>query len=262
MDNKLIGTNNIKSQNVSKNKNYDNNKNIYIVNNRYNNNNYIQKDNSSSSQNKIFNNNYIKIDSLKLKNINKNLTIKDSTKKIPFNNQRMIYTPSITKNNNESSLNNTINYKYSSNNNLLRINDYSKDKIISRGLYSNRDSNLTMPIRVNYNLNDSKGKIHKEYNVYESKLNNYIKESNNSLLNKNIYQNIKNKKKYNNVINKSDLNVKYSNYTSRRDNNASYTKISQNTVRPVLKSGVTTVIQHYSGKRWQYDEFNKNRFKK
>ena len=84
----------------------------------------------------------------------------------------------------------------------------------------------------------------------------------------NTYQNPKNKKQNNDVNksnNDSDFIEKKSIYNSRRDSNSTYSKISQYsylTAKPSLKGGVTTVIQHYSGRRRQYEQYNKNGSKK
>ena len=219
----------------------------------------------------------------------------DSNKNLSLNNLKNNY--------NDSSLNNLKHNYYDSNKNLYHINnlknnyiqkDYSssskqnynnnnyiKVEPLKYNKQDNKKLNTTMPNRakLNINLNESKEKVQKEYKPYEPSknnfirvidnnlFNNYIKVNNNNLFNINTYQNSKNNKIYNSNYN-NDIRLKYkydnyTNYTSKKDNIASYSQLlPQPTLKPVAKSGVTTVIQHYSGKRRQYDEFSKHSFTK
>ena len=107
--------------------------------------------------------------------------------------------------------------------------------------------------------------IQKKINVHKRDNNNNIHSVNNNKFNYyklNTFQNINNKKLYNtNNDNDNDIKVNYSNYTSRKNSNASYSH-SNATVKTSLKGGVTTVIQHYSGKRARFDDYSKDSIKK
>ena len=249
--NKLIGINNINLQSPYKNNNYDNFKNIYNMNNL--NNNYIQINSSSIKKSNKNNSNYRKIEPLKFQNINTN-------SKISFNDQKKRYNSSVKNNNNEYSLNNSINYR--NNNNIIKINNYSKDKNSSKGFNFRYQDNNT--------LNRTTPNTYRPYesnnnNAYKTDLSNKTNYNLGSkyifnTFNINTYQNLKNK--YNNINNNSDIKLSYNNYSSKRETDTSYPQLSHTTIKPALKSGVTTVIQHYRGKRRQYDEFDKNSFKK
>ena len=130
-----------------------------------------------------------------------------------------------------------------------------------------------------YGLNKSRVNIKDNTFGY----NNYTHESNNSdvnMYNQRTYQvnnTIKVQKNYTNKVkdNNSNYNGKNnrsiendsSNYRyrtienesnsryHRRNNNSVY---NQNTAKAILKGGVTTVIQHYSGRRSQYEQYDKN----
>ena len=260
--NKLIG--NITNPQISYKK-----YNHYSSNNLYQMNNNITSYSQINNSNSIINNNntYTKIEPLKFQTININ-----TNPKITYNNQKITYNSSIKRNINESSLNKSNNYRY--NNNIIKINDYSKDKNLSKGFnfryHDNNKISTTTPnrvIQVNKNINNLKEKLQKEYKPYESNKINLHKidiSKYNLGSNKNVNSfNINNYqyKNYNNV-NNNDIKLNISNYSSKRENDTSYSQLSQMTAKPTMKGGVTTVIQHYRGKRRQYDEFDKNSFKK
>ena len=263
--NKLIGNTN--PQISYKKYNHYSSNNIYQMNNK---NTIYNQINNSNSINKNNNNTYTKIEPLKIQTININ-----TNPKITHNNQKITYNSSIKKNDNESSLNKSNNYRY---NNIIKINDYSKDKNITKGFnfryHDNNKISTTTPnrvIQVNKNINNLKEKLQKVYKPYESNkinlhkidLSNITKYNLGSNKNVNSF-NINNYQyqKYNNVNNNNDIKLNISNYSSKRESDTSYSQLSQMTVKPSMKSGITTVIQHYRGKRRQYDEFDKNSFKK
>ena len=139
--------------------------------------------------------------------------------------------------------------------------------------YHQNKKNATIPnYKTQININHLKENLQKEYKPYDTKKINVHKRDNNNIHsvnnNKfnfyklNTFQNINNKKLYNtNNDNENDIKVNYSNYTSRKNSNASYS-LSNATAKTSLKGGVTTVIQHYSGKRARFDDYSKDSIKK
>ncbi len=68
--------------------------------------------------------------------------------------------------------------------------------------------------------------------------------------------------KYNRSIENNSTNYKYRTIENesnsryhRRNNNSVY---NPNTAKAIPKGGVTTVIQHYSGRKSQYEQYDKN----
>ena len=259
INNKLIGINNIKPQtSLPKITYYDSNKTLYHINNLKNN--YYDSNKKLYHINNSTKNNY---------DSNKNLYNMNNLKNNYYDSNKNLYHINNIKNNYikiDDSSSSKQNYN---NNNYIKVEPLKYIK------QDNKKLNTTMPNRakLNINLNNSKEKIQKEYKPYESNKNNYIRVTNNNLLNNyirvnnnnlfniNTYQNstIYNTNNNNNIR----LKYKYDNYTSKKDNIASYSQLlPQPTLKPVVKSGVTTVIQHYSGKRRQYDKFNKHSFTK
>lgn len=140
-------------------------------------------------------------------------------------------------------------------------------------LKSKNDKN---PIIYQYDLNKSK------INIKDNGYNNYTHESKNSdvnMYNQRTYQvnntikvqkNYSNKVKdnnncngkYNRSIENNSTNYKYRTIENesnsryhRRNNNSVY---NPNTAKAIPKGGVTTVIQHYSGRKSQYEQYDKN----
>ena len=165
-----------------------------------------------------------------------------------------------------------------------RDNNYSNEKNNNRGYHikyegyhDNNKKYTLIPVKaINIDLNNkSKEKIKKEYNTYESnkKITNnkndksYRNNSfthnnsiNNNLYKMRTYENPKNKNIINNKKNnENDNHGKYSNHTSRRDSFSTYYQTAKKTMS---REGTTTVIQHYSGVRKRFDNFDMNKYKK
>ena len=165
-----------------------------------------------------------------------------------------------------------------------RDNNYSNEKNNNRGYHikyegyhDNNKKYTLIPVKaINIDLNNnSKEKIKKEYNTNESnkKITNnkndksYRNNSfthnnsiNNNLYKMRTYENPKNKNIINNKKNnENDNHGKYSNHTSRRDSLSTYYQTAKKTIS---KEGTTTVIQHYSGVRKRFDNFDMNKYKK
>lgn len=265
-------------------KNKDNNNyiiakriNNYRGNDDYKNISHIPKNNINHN-----NNNFIKIDNRKIQN--NRITNKGINQNKNIDNKRIIITSSSTNNRNISSLNNNYNNNYKSNNTT----QISKDKNISNvpkvlpirhdGYRNNRKINAIIPNHaLTTSANDSKEKQQKEHKPYEVKKNyiyNREKTDNFNFIPTNIdnnetnsykintYQNIKDKNKYNDNNYNNNVKKNFSYASSRRESNTSYSQLSQKTSKTTLKGGVTTVIQHYSGKRRQYNEYDKKSLKK
>jgi hypothetical protein len=218
-----------------------------------------------------FNNSFIEINCSKKKNDVKNKNNYEYKKVEPVK--------IITK------LNTTYNKDIHENTNIIYISSTKKNK--TKLPINNSNSNLKGKNNDNqqkdysikfevYDGNNNDKKI-KEYNSNESRKNrtykkdaissnDFAKENKNNYMayKINTYQNPKNTKK-NNTINRGNNKNKFienknkSQHTSKMDSNQKYSNL---TAKPTTKGGVTTVIQHYSGRRNQYEQFDNKGSKK
>ena len=238
------------------------NKNIFPINNL---NIQLTEIKGSSKKNQLNNsaNNSNKTE-LKNPNITNNQRSNSFTQPVKYNNVNIIFTSSSKKKKNDMSINNINKNNHFIINTNQKVNEISKNKNLSYKNNNKTDNkkiySVLPPKVVHIDLNENKGKIMNEYNPYEAKksLNNKrkISDSNKSfsqgnkidynIYKRNTYQ-TKNKK---DKDNESDISGKY----NRRDKNNTY---SQKTTKLSLKGGVTTVIQHYSGNRKQYQNYKK-----
>ena len=259
--NKLINISNEKPKNTAQMNN------IYNTNlksdSKNNINNKISKVNNITLISKTYNKN----DKQKLQDSHKK-NENDSNKNQKYNASNVVIISSSfnTKNNK-----NNKDQKETMNNNAL--NDKSEKKgyyIKYDGFHENKNiySSITVPVKT-INLNE------KEYNPYRNNNYNKISSIKNAPDNKNksdinLYSRrthqLNNNKNINNNNISSISNIsnieKYNNYTSRPGN---YSSIRQklNTIENTnLRGGVTTVIQHYGGRRKQYENYNQKSFKK
>ena len=212
-----------------------------------------------------------KNDQVKIKDASVNNTNTNSL--LNYDNLTVIYTSSSKK---------PVKTNYNKNNNP-RVNDYSNEKNNNRGYHikyegyhDNNKKYSLIPVKaITIDLNNNtKDKIKKEYNTYESNKiiknnKNNISYRNNSLTQNNsnnnnlykmrTYDNPKKKNVINIRNNENDNNGKYSNHTSRRDSFSTYYQTAK---KNMSKDGTTTVIQHYSGVRKRFDNFDMNKYKK
>ena len=265
-----------KSITIPKNNYNDKFKNIYPANKV--NNHFIETRHYSKKNNIINNIDYVNTEPNNYKN---------ETTSIPILNSDYVNINVSSSNNNvknDNQFNNSIN-------NINHIINYNKPKIsnilndinISKGFHTkyegyNHNSiiNTSLPSKdVHIDSSNIEAKL-KEYNSYEPKTNiiyrRYIPKKNNiidinnthynSYKNKS-YQVNKNKKVYdstnymNNIININNQNE----ISGKSPMKESYSLYSQKTANPALKSGVTTVIQHYSGRRKQYNQYDQKTYK-
>ena len=225
----------------------------YSYKNKYNNNNnsnYTTKTTSEYSQN-TYKRNLIKIPHLK------------------FSNASVIYS-STNKNNIKDNINNR---SYLINNNrptINTINYISTDNNISKDFINNNNKsiNATIPFKdVNSDLAHISQKLN-NYRLYEPKrniINNRIEPIKNNISLGNPINYNSNYKTSTFQVNKSKnsldylkniININNSNQINGRNSNYSF--YSQKTAIPTIKSGITTVIQHYSGRRKQYNQYDQN----
>ena len=214
------------------------------------------------------NNKFIKIDNTSQKNktyannIPNTREKVDSIKKPPLNmsNVGVLYSSSTTKKNR-----NEKEQKYSlmNNGNLTESKTLFNDKYTIKGYNTKNNGyhNNTFNVPKSFNLND-KGYISQttskkiNYRKIDNNMNrtNRTKEikSNMNLYSGKTYQINKNK---NTSVNSN--NNSYMNYSSRTQNISSVDKV----INPEkLKGGVTTVIQHYGGRRKQLQNYENNSF--
>ena len=256
--NKLINISNEKPKNTAQMNN------IYNTNlksdSKNNINNKISKVNNITLISKTYNKN----DKQKLQDSHKK-NENDSNKNQKYNASNVVIISSSfnTKNNK-----NNKDQKETMNNNAL--NDKSEKKwyyIKYDGFHENKNIYSSIPIPVKtINLNE------KEYNPYRNNNNKIssiknIPESKNrsdiNLYSRRTHQ-LNNHKNTNNITSiKNISNIeKYNNYTSRTRNNSSIRQSLNTPENSNLRGGITTVIQHYGGRRKQYENYDKKSFKK
>ena len=196
--------------------------------------------------------------------------------KLKYDNMSIIYSSASKNNKTESSIN-----TYNSHlKNINKDKDKDKDKDNNK-LKKDNTKKIYYKKFEGYhdNKNEPKNKINNAYESNKNKTykkdaldnNSFTQDKNNNYMvyKMNTYQNPKIKKLNNKIIDKNnyvnDGVGNYSSYTSRRDSNSTYSKnsqYSQLTARNVKKGGVTTVIQHYKGRRNKYEQYNTNSTKK
>ena len=221
------------------------------------------------------NNNYIKFEPQNLENSNTSKKDTNSNINTIYNNMSIAYTSSSKKDKKDSNAISNTNYK---DNSQKIINEYIPQGYYRKydGYHDIKNINTSMPNKeiLNYS-NTSKQSENNQYNPYKLKkliLNKKEPSGNNSFAqeNKNKYNTYKmntyhnyNKNNYKNKSNESDIFGKNSNLTSKKVSNLTYSsQSSQKQAKPALKGGVTTVIQHYSGRRNQYKQLDNNSLKK
>jgi len=254
--NKLINISNEKPKNTAQMYN------INTTNKKLdsNNNNKFTKINNITLNSKT----YSKNDKQRLQDSSNKKNQNDSNKNQKYNASNIaIFSSSFTtKNNkNDKELKETFN------------NNKTNDKIELKGYYikydgfhENKNIYSSIPVKT-INLNE------KEYNPYRNNNKNRISSKQNVLDNKNnsdinlfsrrTHQ-ISNHKNTNNITNDKNISniEKYNNYTSRNGNNSSIRQKLNTTENSNLRGGVTTVIQHYGGRRKQYENYDQKSFKK
>ena len=263
------------------NNNNDKTKNIYPINNLNVQfaelNNSTKKSNNKLNSNNISNinnNNYIR---RKIESQNLHSSYKKDQEPVnqkQYNNIGIIYTSSSKKNkkyvhsNSITYKNNTKDYKPKK--------ETSKGKNDSQGYYTKYEgyhhdnkklSTNTEPKNIQINFRERKDIIKNEFNPYQyNQFNQYSQYTNNKRKikdNNNFYQlNQTDYKSYqrstyqaSNKKEKSNDKISTGIYTRRDQNNFTY---SLKTAKPAIKSGITTVIQHFSGRRNQYEKYSQN----
>ena len=245
-------------------------KKIYPVNNANNNlveiSRYSYKDkynNNNSNFNTKMTSQYSR------KNYKKNL-MKIPIPHLKFDNVNKIYS-STNKNIIKDNLNNR---SYLINKNRPTIANYiSADNNISKGFINNNNKsiNTTKPFKdINSDLTNTYQKIN-NYRLYELKrniLNNRIEPIKNNVSLGNTINYNSNYKTSTFQVNKSKNSLDYlnniiniNNSNQNNGRNLNYSFYSQKTANPSLKNGVTTVIQHYSGRKKQYNQYDQNTHK-
>ena len=258
--NKIIDISNEKPKTTPRININDKTKNIYPVSNL--NTQFVAMNYSNKKNNN--NNNYIKIEPQKLPKKDTN-----SNQNSIYNNMSIIYTSSSKKNKKESSIN-TNPYSNNKDNNQKITNEYIPQGYYRKydGYHDIKNLNTSMPNKSILNYSNTKNNDINQYNPYKLKKliiykkdpsgSNSFAQENKSNYKMNTYQNLK-INNYRNKSNESDIFGKYSSLTSKKEGNSSYSsQYSQKTAKPALKGGVTTVIQHYSGRRNQYKQYDKN----
>jgi len=254
--NKLINISNEKPKNTAQIYN------IYATNIKSDskNDNKFTKVNNITLTSKTYNKN----DRQKLQESNSNRKNEnDSNKSQKYNasNVAIISSSFTTKNSKE--------YKESVNNNaLINKNELKGYYIKYDGFHENKNIYSSIPVPVKtINLNE------KEYNPYRNNKNNKISSIRNdpdiknssdiNLYSRRTHQ-LSNNKNTNNITNIKNISSieKYNNYTSRNGNNSSIRQKLSSTENANLRGGVTTVIQHYGGRRKQYENYDQKSFKK
>ena len=254
--NKLINISNEKPKNTAQIYN------IYATNIKSDskNDNKFSKVNNITLTSKTYNKN----DRQKLQESNSNRKNEnDSNKNQKYNasNVAIISSSFTTKNSKE--------YKETVNNNaLINKNELKGYYIKYDGFHENKNIYSSIPVPVKtINLNE------KEYNPYRNNKNNKISSIRNdpdiknssdiNLYSRRTHQ-FSNNKNTNNITNIKNISSieKYNNYTSRNGNNSSIRQKLSSTENANLRGGVTTVIQHYGGRRKQYENYDQKSFKK
>jgi len=254
--NKLINISNEKPKNTAQIYN------IYATNIKSDskNDNKFSKVNNITLTSKTYNKN----DRQKLQESNSNRKNEnDSNKNQKYNasNVAIISSSFTTKNSKE--------YKETVNNNaLINKNELKGYYIKYDGFHENKNIYSSIPVPVKtINLNE------KEYNPYRNNKNNKISSIRNdpdiknssdiNLYSRRTHQ-LSNNKNTNNITNIKNISSieKYNNYTSRNGNNSSIRQKLSSTENANLRGGVTTVIQHYGGRRKQYENYDQKSFKK
>lgn len=134
------------------------------------------------------------------------------------------------------------------------------------GFHENNNIYSSIPVKT-INLNEN------EYNPYRINNNNKLSSVKNPQDDKNksdinLYSRrthqMSNHKNTNNITSVKDISSieKYNNYTSRNGNISSIRPKLNTTEKTNLKGGVTTVIQHYGGRRKQYENYDQKSYKK
>lgn len=214
------------------------------------------------------NNKFIKIDNISHKNKNYSNNIQnsrekvDSSKKPPLNmnNVGMIYSSSTTKKNrNEKEQK----YSFMNNGNLTENKTLFNDKNTIKGYYTKNNGyhNNTFNASKSFNLNDkgySSQTTSKKINY--RKIDNNINRNNRTKdisSNMNLYSGKTYQINKNKNVSVNNNNNSYMTYNSRTQNISSVDKV----INPEkLKGGVTTVIQHYGGRRKQLQNYETNSF--
>jgi hypothetical protein len=208
---------------------------------------------------------YNKNDKQKIQESNKkNENNLNKNQKYNASNVAIISSSYTTKNNK----NNKEQKETTKNNALINKNEMKGYYIKYDGFHENKNIYSSIPIPVKtVNLNE------KEYNPYRNNNNNkktFIKSipdnKNNSdinLFSRRTHQ-INNNKNTNNMTSfKNISNIeKYNNYTSKIGTNSSIRQKLNSIENANLRGGVTTVIQHYGGRRKKYENYDQNSFKK
>jgi hypothetical protein len=259
--NKLINISNEKPKNTAQIYN------IYATNTKPDSTNNINNKFTKVNNITLISRTYNKNDKQKIQESNKkNENNLNKNQKYNASNVAIISSSYTTKNNK----NNKEQKETTKNNALINKNEMKGYYIKYDGFHENKNIYSSIPIPVKtVNLNE------KEYNPYRNNNYNKISSIRNAPDNKNksdinlysrrTYQ-LNNNKNINNNNISSISNIsnieKYNNYTSRPGN---YSSIRQklNTIENTnLRGGVTTVIQHYGGRRKQYENYNQKSFKK
>ena len=267
--NKIIDISNEKPKTTPRININDKTKNIYPVKNL--NTQFIEINYSNKKSNN--NNNYIKIEPQKFKNTNTSNKDTNSNPNSIYNNMSIIYTSSSKKNKKESSINDNPYSNYKDNSQIINK-EYIPQGYYRKydGYHDNKNLNTSMPNKTILNYSNIKKNEINQDNPYKLKKliiykkgpsgsNSFTQENKNNYK-INTYQNMK-INNYRNKSNESDIFGKYSSLTSKKESNLAYSsQYSQKTAKPALKGGVTTVIQHYSGRRNQYKQYDKDSQKK
>ena len=211
-------------------------------------------------------NKFIKIDNTSQKNKTYAQNIQNSREKEDSNNRQslnmnnigMVYSSSTTKKNKKEK---EQKYTFMNNGNLIDNKNLFNDKNQMKGYYTKNNgyyNNKTFDISNSVNLND-KGyisqttykKIDNRKSINDMNRTKDIR-SNINLYSRKTFQVNKNKN-----TSANNNNSSYTNYNSRPYNISSVDKV----INPEkLKSGVTTVIQHYEGKIMQLQNYESNSF--
>ena len=180
------------------------------------------------------------------------------TQKLNYNNVSIIFTSSTKKNKNFAPLNNTNNISHLKEDNKLKNNLKINNQNIIKDLpkkYEYYDRKKYSTLEPNSNRLDLKEKIKNEYYPYESNKKKIIERkvsdksfSKGNITDYNIYRRSNYKRENNkNISQNNEIDIKVKN--PRRSN----WMYSQTTFQPSIKGGTTTVIQHFSGRKNQYD---------
>ena len=238
----------------------DKSKNNYPINNL--NTQFVEitySNNKNNIRNNSKNNNYKKIEPQNVKNIintNKKDINSNPNPKLTYNNTSITYTSSSWKNSSKK-IDKIMkdDYKIKYNTNSINIGQIKNERNVNY-------KKLNIPINTKKEINN-KTYIPYDKNrikIYKKDISNNINKTfggDKNINRMNTYNNIT--KKINNINNKnneSNISGRNSHYSSRRNSNATISQFSQLTEKPVVKGGVTTVIQHYSGKRRQYEQYD------